>query len=1001
MLVTQLSQAQEKNITGKVIDQNNQPIIGASVVIKETGVGTQTDIDGSFKIKANSTQTLVISYLGSKTKEISAGSSNLTVKLIDETQVIEGIVITALGIKRKPDEITAQSQVVKQSELNQAKVTNPVSGLVGKVSGLQINTANNGVNPSTRIQLRGFRSITGNNEALIVINGVVSTAGAFAELNPESIESVNVMKGASGSALYGSLGSNGVIIVTTKKGSKNNEKFKVTLNSTFTFDELAYTPIVQTRFGQGYQGAQDFTENTNWGPELDGSLQPTGLAQTLYPYSARKNNLRDFFSSGSTALNSITLASGDENGYMNLAIGNQKTQGIVPGDSFKKNNFNLSAGKTSGKLTVNGNMRYTGSTEDTAGGIEGDIYGSLLQVPVNVPVADFSAGMNETHWTYWELSPYWRLKNERFNTKTQTFEGVGELVYKFNNNINALYRGSFRSSSQNQNRFFNGYKQPVVYWGNPLDYPSKYIVRNFNSRILYSDFMFNFDYNLTNDITFKANIGNNITNSESNLLRAEGDNLVIPGLYNISNITGNAELVDEKIQQRGFSFFTNLDFGYKEYLFLNVTGRKEWTSVLNPENRTFNYWSSGLSFIPTKAFENFGGDVLDYLKLSASIVKVGNAVVNPYETNDRFESSKSAGFPYDELNSFTQTTTIADYDLIPESTISKELNLSAEFLKRRITFDASYYTSRNYDQILTSSKSTASGAKYATINSGETKSTGLELDLGITPIKTKNFTWDFKFNYSAPKTTVTKVSENSKEVNVGDPLGTVGIKAIEGEQFPMIVGVGYLRDPNGNIIIDATTGDPLKDSNKKLGKTTPDYILGLSTNVKYKNLRLSTVFDYRTGHVFYAGTKDALVQNGSDVVTAENGRQPFIFPNSVIETSPGVYAANTSVATSGDQTYYTGIYREIDENFVVDATAFKCREIALSYDFSKKALKNTFLDSFSIGINARNVFMVLPKENRNYSDPEFSFSTGNNVGLSTTSQGPSTRTYGFNVNISF
>lgn len=1001
LLVTQISLAQEKNVTGKVIDQNGKPLTGANIVVKETSNSTETDLNGNFTIKADASQTLIISYIGLKTKQISAGSSNLTIKLEDDTQMIEGIVVTALGIKRKPDEITSSTQVIKTNELNQAKVTNPVSGLIGKVSGLQINTSNNGVNPSTRIQLRGFRSITGNNEALIVINGVVSTAGAFAELNPESIESVNVMKGASGSALYGSLGSNGVIIVTTKKGTKNNEKFKVTLNSTFTFDELAYTPIVQTRFGQGYQGAQDFTENTNWGAELDGSMQPTGLAQTLYPYSARKDNLRDFFSSGSTALNSITLASGDENGYINLAIGNQNTAGIVPGDSFKKNNFNLSAGKTSGKLTVNGNMRYTGSTEDTAGGIEGDIYGSLLQVPVNVPVADFSAGINETHWTYWELSPYWRLKNERSNTKTQTFEGVGEIVYKFNDNINALYRGSFRSTSQNQNRFFNGYEQPVVYWGSPLNYPSKYIVRNFNSRLLYSDFMINLDYDLTNDITFKANIGNNITNSESNLLRAEGDNLVIPGLYNISNITGNAELVDEKIQQRGFSIFTNLDFGYKEYLFLNATGRKEWTSVLNPENRTFNYWSSGLSFIPTKAFENLGGNVLNYLKLSASIVKVGNSVVNPYEINDRFESATSAGFPYSDLNSFVQNTAIADYDLIPESTISKEFNLSAEFLKRRITFDASYYTSRNYDQVLTTSISTSSGASSATINAGETKSTGLELDLGLTPIKTKNLTWDFKFNYSAPKTTVTKVTENSKEVNVGTPLGTVGIKAIEGEQFPLIVGVGYLRDAQGNVIIDATTGDPLKDSNKKLGKTTPDYILGLSTNVKYKNLRLSTVFDYRTGHVFYAGTKDALVQNGSDVVTAENGRQPFIFPNSVIETSPGVYTTNTSVATSGDQNYYTGIYREIDENFVIDATAFKCREIALSYDFSKKALKNTFLNTFSIGINARNVFMVVPKENRNYSDPEFSFSTGNDVGLSTTSQGPSTRTYGFNVNISF
>ena len=220
----------------------------------------------------------------------------------------------------------------------------------------------------------------------------------------------------------------------------------------------------------------------------------------------------------------------------------------------------------------------------------------------------------------------------------------------------------------------------------------------------------------------------------------------------------------------------------------------------------------------------------------------------------------------------------------------------------------------------------------------------------------------------------------------------------------MIVGTGYVRDGAGNVVIDAATGDPFKASNVKLGKTTPDYILGFTTNIRYKNLKLTGVFDYRTGHVFYAGVKDGLIQNGSDIVTAQNGRDPFIFPNSVIETSPGVFVQNNSVTTSGGQDYYTGIYREIDENFVLDATAFKCRELALSYSFSSKVLKNTFIEGLSIGLNARNLFMILPKENRNYTDPEFSFTTGandNTVGLSTGGQAPPTRTYGFNINISF
>ena len=990
--------AQDRVVSGKVSDNTGLPLPGVNILIKGSPTGIQTDMDGNYSIKASENQVLVFSFLGMLTQEIVARSTKIDVVMKDSSLELEGVVVTALGIKRKPDEITTATQLVKTDELNQAKATNAAVGLVGKVSGLQINTINNGVNPETRIQLRGFRSISGNNEALIVINGVISTATAFANLNPEIIESVNVMKGSNGAALYGSQGSNGVIIVTTKRGNKSNEKFKIALNTTYTVEQIAMLPKLQSRFGQGYQGAQDFTENTNWGAELDGSLQPTGLEQMMLPYSFIKDNYKPFFTEGTTLLNSVAISSGDQDGYINFSLGNQKTEGTIPGDTFTKNNFYLSAGKTAGKWSLNGNMTYTTSNQNTAGGVEGSIYGALVQVPVNVPVEMFSNPNNATHWTYWELSPYWKLENERITNKGQSFEGVGDLNYKFNKNIDFTYRAGFTSSSFNDVEYFNGYKTDVVYWGSPFDYVSSYEVRNTNVRNLYSDFMVNLNYDLTDDISFKANVGNNITNNEYNELSVKGEKLVIPGLYNISNITGNTTQVDLKRQQRGYSLFANFDFGYKDYLFLNLTARKDWTSVINDP---FPYYSGGVSFIPTKAFPEFGGNVLTNAKISASYVKVGNAIVGPYDINDRFISAGGAGFPYAGSNSFVQTLAITSKNLENEFNLSREFNVNLEFFKRRITFDFSYYHSDNKNQILRTSSSTTSGASSATINVGETVSQGLELDLGITPFKSENFTWDFRIGYSAPKTEVTKVTDLSNQVAVGEYVGTAGIAAITGEQFPMIVGTGYQRDGNGNVVIDASTGDPLKATNVKLGKTTPDYILGLTNSIRYKNIKLTTVFDYRTGHVFYAGVKDGLIQNGSDIVTAQNGRDPFVFPNSVIETTPGVFTPNNTVTTSGGQDYYTGIYREIDENFVLDATAFKCREIALLYTFAPKTLKNTFFDGLSIGLNARNVFMVLPKENRNYTDPEFSFTTGNNVGLSTGAQAPPTRTYGFNINVTF
>ncbi len=1001
VLITQISFAQQRMVSGTVSDASGLPLPAVSVTVKGTTGGTQTDMDGNFQISASPADILVFEFVGMLTKELPATTISMSVTLSENATDLETVVITAMGIRRKPDEITTASQVVRSSELNQAKAPNAVIGLTGKVSGLQINTLGHGVNPENTIQLRGFRSLTGNNEALVVINGVISTAGALSELNPEIIESVNVLKGASGAALYGSLGSNGVLIVTTKKGTRDAEKMTVSINSSYVMDEVAYLPKLQNRYGQGYQGAQDFVENTSWGAELDGSLQPTGLDQILMPYSFIKDNYKGFFNTGNTALNSVAVSAGDQNGYVNLSIGNQMTNGTIPTETFKKNNFYFSAGKTAGKWTVDANMRYTTSTENTAGGVQGSINNSLYQVPVNVPVEAFSHGMNESHWTYWELSPYWRLKNERIMSKGQTFEGVGEVGYKFNDNISAIYRAGFRSTSFNGYQYFNGYTAPVIYWGSPVDEVSEYGVNNSNTRRIYADLIVNFDYMLTDDISFKANVGNNVTNWEGNILEMTGQRLVVPGIYNIGNITGNVtNPIDTKTQERAYAFFANLDFGYKDWLFLNLTARNEWTSVLAKGNNSYFYPSAGISFIPTKAFDDFGGEFLTYAKISANIVEVGNKVIGPYDINDRFLTGATAGFPYLSGNSFVQSLNITDANLKPESNLSKEVNLNLEFFNRRITLDGSYYHSSNTNQILGISPSTTSGANTATVNIGETTSTGFELDLGVTPFKSEDFTWDMKLGYSVPKTTVDRVSPTASSVTVGNPIGTLGITAIEGERFPMLVGTGYERDDQGNVVIDAATGDPLKATNVKLGRTTPDYILNFSTNFRYKNWTLSSVFDYRTGHVFWAGVKDGLVQNGTDIVTAENGRQPFIFPGSVIDDGNGGFTENTNITTSGGQDYYTGIYREIDENFIVDATAFKCREIALSYTFGEKMLQNTFISSLSVGFNARNVFMILPKENRNYSDPEFS--TFSRIpGINTGNEAPPTRTYGFNVNITF
>ncbi|MCY1217010.1 TonB-linked outer membrane protein, SusC/RagA family [compost metagenome] len=431
---------------------------------------------------------------------------------------------------------------------------------------------------------------------------------------------------------------------------------------------------------------------------------------------------------------------------------------------------------------------------------------------------------------------------------------------------------------------------------------------------------------------------------------------------------------------------------------MNVTGRNDWSSALIKENNSFFYPSYGVSFIPTSAFPELKGNVLTFAKVTASYTKVGNST-SAYANQNTY--IRSVGFPYGDLTSFNLSNTVALANLKPEFTTSKEFDLNLEFFKKRISLDASYYISNSTDQIINAAASSSSGATRALLNAGELQTKGFELDLGFTPIQTEDWNWDLRVSYSAPKTEVKSLLPGVNELSLGG-FTTAGVYAVVGEEYPIIKGTAYERDDQGRVIIDQATGNPIQSSAlKNLGKTTPDYIVGLSTNLNYKGFRLSAVFDYRTGHVFYNEIGQMLDFTGSSVQSAQSGRLPFVFPNSSYQSAPGVYTPNTSITTSsGGQPFWDSVYSNISENYVVDATAFKCREIAFSYTFSKKMLDNSPFEGITIGANARNVFMILPKANR-YTDPEFGFTTGNAVGVGSVDEVPPTRTYGFNVTLTF
>jgi len=1024
--VVQFTFAQEKTISGTVVDETNMPLPGATVVIKGTTTGTSTDFDGKYSISANTGDVLVFSYVGYSEQNATIGAESTIDIALALDNSLETVVITALGIKRKPDEITSANQVVDSEELTQANNPDVVSGLSGKVSGLQINTVSNGVNSETSIVLRGMRSISGNNQALVVIDGIVSSAGHLKSIDPNQIASVNVIKGANGAALYGSEGANGVMIVTTKSGSgKDADRISVNIKSTVDFENVTFVPERQTRYGQGWDlgnGYENITyENGGWGAELDGQIVPVGLPQAdgthiMAPYtSLGSDNIKKFFETGTTFQNSVSLSAGNADGYFNLSAQKQNTEFVIPGDVLDKNAFLLKVGKKVNKWQLGANVSYTSTKTSEAGT---GLYADLLQAPVNVPIEQFEHSGNEGHWNAYFFNPYWLRDNVRQELRSDRFNVGTNIVYNFNDNINVLLRPNFRSTTFNYLDYTNAYSDPASvvaisgYSGRSQSSSFRKYTQQFEN--FSNDIMVNLDYDLTEDVTFKANLGNNVSTSTITYNGVGGNDLVIPGLFNSTNVTLDT-VTDANTtrpvtgthlrETRDMGVFGQFDFGYKDFVFVNLAGRNDWSSRLDLTKNSFFYPSAGLSFVPTKAFPSIKGDIITSAKITASYVKVGsNGSIGAYDTFPTM--NVGTGFPFGSGPSYINDPSITDPLLEPEFTSSNEFGINLDLLKSRVTIDASYYSFTTDNQIVRTTASSASGLSSNRVNLSETKGTGFEIDLGLTPVKNDNIEWNVRMSYATNSNEVVKVSDDSNEVSLGGFTGLASVFAIEGMEFPVIKGTAYERDPQGRVLIDQVSGNPIQTSELKvLGKSTPDYILGLNTTFKYKNLKLGTTLDYRTGHVFYSDTKANLAWSGHLVESAQGGRGAFIFPNSAIETSPGVYEANTSVPTGGTTagsfiTYYNS-YRGIAENNVIDATALKVREISLSYSLGDKMLKNTPLTDLTIGVNARNVFTFLPAENRGYGDPEFGFSAGNAQGISTTNQYPPTRTYGFSVNLTF
>lgn len=1069
--LSQAAMAQNRSISGRVIDRTtNEGLPGVTVLVKGTTLGTATNNDGSFVISAPATATtLTFSFIGYTSVEQAIGNGPINVSLVSDAKQIGEVVVTgALGVQRQEREVGYATATLDTKEVTQARVNNVTNGLAGKVSGLQIQTVSSGINPNVRVTLRGSRSLTGNNEALIVVDGVISTNDVLVSLNPDDIASISVLKGANAAALYGSQASNGALIITTKKGGNTSQ---ITLSQTSQFESISFLPKFQNDFGPGantytstlpvftanntpdsgyltqYQGF----ENQQYGPRFDGSLRPFGerLADgsvQMLTYEARPDEKRKFFNNGFQVQNGVTFSGGDEKTKFFASYQNVHNNGIVPKDKYDRNTFRFNASRELGRLTAGFNVSYAQQRVNATSNLDQStsVYWNIFNTTVMAPITSYKdwqtnpyADPNGYYNAFYQ-NPYFVIDNNRVNDRRNTLLGNIDLSYRVKDWLRVQYRlGTTtinQSSLTTQDRY--DYSSYIATRPRPTNKNGATIpgfvqdLRSEQTRIN-SDFFVSMDKTF-GDINVKAIVGNNVQQFDTRYNFAASTALAVPGLFNLSNRIGNPLTFDGNAQTRSYSFYADVTLGYKDFLFVHGSGRNDNISILDPANRSFFYPGVDASFVFSNAIPALKDlTFLDYGKIRGGITKVSqvnlpNAAfptgipanvgsLGVYQTNGAYalNSTLSPGFgyPFGSTASFSADNRLVQAGLLPENTRSIEAGIELSFLKRRVAGAFTYYNQKSTGQTVSAGIASSSGYTSLLQNAGEVSNQGVEADLNITPVRLDNgltITIGGNFNY------------NNNEVvalpNGNLALTTVGnaqLYAIPGLPYPTLQGSHYDRTADGLVkmttiqdpFTKATRYVPVKAAdNINFGNTQPKYKYGFNASISYKGLTLAGQGELRTGYVIYNTIGENLDFTGAGQRSAQYGRQDFIFPNSAISTDGGAtYVRNTAGLTPGGAEFWANstYNTSVAENYVTSGTFFKIRELSLSYALPAALLTKTgFVKGLSLNVYGRNIFTWVPKENI-YTDPEFSSSNSNAIGINTFLQTPPTKFYGASLSASF
>ncbi|SDX92214.1 SusC/RagA family TonB-linked outer membrane protein [Hymenobacter psychrophilus] len=1041
-VLLQQAAAQDRQISGRVTDRaSGQGLPGVTVLVKGTTIGVSTNADGTYTISApSSATTLTFSSIGFVSLERPIGTaSTVDVGLSTDSKVLNEVVVTAVGIERQEKSLAYAVDVINNKSLTQGKETNPIASLQGKVAGANISSSSGGVNSSKRIVLRGNRSFQGENQPVFVVDGIiinnsniqpstgtinqVDTGNRVGDINPEDIETMTILKGPSAAALYGSVAANGAIIITTKSGKNAAElgkKAQISYSSSFVAETPLKLPDFQNEYGSGFDNEFYPEENTNWGPRFDGSEVQYGFtlpdgSKNIQRYEAKPNNVRDFFNTGTTFLNTLSLQGGNAKTNYYLSFSDAVQKGIVPDDKFRRNNLKLTAATTvAEKLTASTSIAYNHNFTDVTfqgSGIIDDLYN--VSRGINTPdYKDINSpfGSKEGFFSGYYYNPYQSINDDRFESKLDRIIGNVTLNYAPVEWFNLTYRvGSDYSYDRRNGR--NAIKVGTTAYTRPTDDPGRYNETRIFLQDFTTDLLGTFRKNVTPDLSVQLILGGNVRASEQNTLSTTANALVLPNFFNLANRSGEAATDTEIFRRRLIGAYGDLTVTFRDYLTLTATGRNDWSSTLPKNSRSYFYPSVGLAFVFTDAIPVLkDNNTLTYGKIRASYAKVGNDAT-PYYLQNTFPVA--AGFPFGGQTGFTVSNRAANDQLKLEQITSFEAGIELGLLNDRVNGQVTYYTTTSTDLISSLAVPPSTGFTSAILNIGEVYNNGLETTLRITPVKLDNgFRWDIGANFTIQDSEVKKLFGNARELaaGAGNPVPTF----IIGEPSPVLKGTAFLRDPAGNIVVRPTVAsngdilgyDPVADPVQRiLGRVSPKYLWGGNTTFSYKGLRATVVVDAKVGASIYSGTKSTLAFTGSSAETAEYNREAFVYPNSVVENVDGngnvTYSPNTNVTSDGGfGLWYSRLSNPIAEFNIISADFLKLREASITYDLPQGLLQNTFLGRASVGFSGRNLLLFVPKENK-FIDPEASiFGTGNSQGREFGTI-PTTRSYGVNLSVTF